>query len=77
MNCFYCKGSVKDSTTNHVVSFDNHRVIIVRGVPCEMCTQCGESFYNDETASQLEIIVNNMKDSLTEVAIINYYEKVA
>ena len=77
MNCFFCKGSVKEDTTNHVVNLEKHRIIIVRDVPCEKCTQCGESYYSDEVASQLEMIVSNLRNSLTEVAIISYYDKVA
>jgi hypothetical protein len=41
------------------------------------CTQCGEKFYRDAVVSQLEIIVNDLKASLTEVAIVNYADKVA
>ena len=77
MNCFYCKGSLKDDTTNHVVNLPNKRIIIVKDVPCEKCTQCGESYYNDDVMSRLEVIVNDLKTALTEVAIINYFENVA
>jgi len=77
MNCFYCKGSLKEDITNHVVNLENRRVIIIRDVPCEKCTQCGETYYNDEVTSQLETIVNKLKTSLTEVAIINYSDKAA
>ena len=76
MNCFMCKGSMIDSMTNHVVNLKNC-VIIVKNVPCTECTQCGESYYDDEITSRLEEIVKRLKDSFTEVAIINYADNVA
>ena len=73
MNCFLCKGSLINSTTNHVVNLKNC-IIIVKNVPCTECVQCGETYYNDEAAMLLEKIVNNFKSVITEVAIINYYD---
>ena len=73
MNCFLCKGSLLNSMTNHVVNLKNC-IIIVKNVPCTECVQCGETYYNDKVAMQLEKIVNNFKSVITEVAIINYYD---
>jgi len=71
MNCFLCKGTIKDSITTHVVRFKSC-IIIVKNVPCTECVQCGETFYNNDVALQLEKIVDKMKTAFTEVAIINY-----
>jgi len=71
MNCFLCKGTIKDSITTHVVRFKTC-IIIVKNVPCAECVQCGETFYDNDVALQIENIVNKMKTTFTEVAIINY-----
>jgi len=71
MNCFLCKGTIKDSITTHVVRF-NTCIIIIKNVPCTECVQCGETFYDNDVALQLENIVNKMKTTFTEVAIIKY-----
>jgi len=71
MNCFLCKGTLKDSITTHVVRY-NTCIIIVKNVPCTECVQCGETFYDNDVSLQLENIVNKMKTTFTEVAIINY-----
>jgi len=71
MNCFYCKGSLEDSITAHVVK-SKSSIIIVKNVPCTECVQCGQSFYSNDVAMQLEGIVKNMKKSITEVAIVNF-----
>jgi YgiT-type zinc finger domain-containing protein len=62
--------------TNHVVNMKDG-VIIIKKVPCTECMQCGQSFYDDDVMGQLETIVNEMKKSITEVAIVNYTNKVA
>ena len=71
MNCFYCKGILKESFTTHVVKFKTC-IIIIKNVPCMECVQCGETFFDNNVAFQLEKIVEEMKMVTTEVAIINY-----
>ena len=71
MKCFYCKGSLRDSITAHVVNL-KACIIIVKNTPCTECVQCGETFYDNDVALQLEEMVNAMKTAVTEVAIINY-----
>lgn len=76
MSCFFCKGDLGKSTTSYVVNLKSG-VIIVKNVPCTECTQCGETFFDDEVMEQLEIIVNSLRTAITEVAIVNYPDKVA
>jgi YgiT-type zinc finger domain len=76
MTCFFCKGSMKESTTTHVVTLDNC-IVIVKNVPCIECEQCGESVYSDLVATKLEAIVKACAAALTEIAVINYSDKVA
>ena len=71
MNCFYCKGKLKDDITTHVVKLKTC-IIIVKNVPCTKCSQCGEAFYDNDVALQLEKIVKEMKTAITEIAIVNY-----
>ena len=76
MKCFFCKGELKDSTTSHVVTLDNC-IIIVKNVPCTECTQCGETFFDDDVAERLEQIVKALPAMVTEIAVVNYSDKVA
>lgn len=74
MNCFFCKGELADSTTTHVVALDKC-IIIVKNVPCTRCGQCGETFFDDNVAKQLEKIVESVKHSImSEVAIVDYLQ---
>ena len=71
MKCFYCKGDMEESVTSHVVTLD-HCVIVVKDVPCMCCFQCGESYFSDEIADELEKIVENFRRAKTEIAVVNY-----
>ena len=70
--CMYCKcDDLIPATTTHVVNYKGC-VIIIKNVPCEECEQCGEKYYSDETAQQLEKLVNNAKQFMQEISVINY-----
>ena len=76
MKCFMCKGSLVDKTTTFMVDI-NKCIIIIKNVPSQVCGQCGETSYNNEVAKQLEMIVDSLKKSITEIAVVNYTDKVA
>ena len=41
MNCFKCKCELKEEKTNYMVDLEN-TIIIIKGVPSTVCTNCGE-----------------------------------
>ena len=59
-----------------MVDLDNC-IIIIKNVPSLVCEQCGEVSYSNEVSKQLEKLVNAVRNSITEITIINYSEKVA
>lgn len=75
-NCFFCKGDMKAATTTHVVDLTSC-IVIIKNVPCVMCAQCGEVFYDDSVASRLEEIVGSLQSKHTEIAVVNYVNMVA
>ena len=76
MECFMCKGNLEIKKVNYVVDLDS-TIIIIKGVPAKVCAQCGEQYFEDETAENIDKIVNQLKKLSTEVTIVNYSEKVA
>ena len=76
MKCFFCKGIMVDSLTTDVTDLGSC-VIIIRNVPCHKCAQCGEVSYTLDVSERLEQIVDSLRDSVTEVAILKYTDKVA
>lgn len=76
MNCFMCKGKLEEKNTTFMVELDNC-IIIIKNVPSLVCEKCGEVSYSNEVSKQLEKLVNAVRNSITEITIINYSEKVA
>ena len=69
--CFICKGDMENRLTTFTVEVDN-TVVIVKNVPSLVCTQCGDISYSSDVAHRLEQIVQHMKGTLTEIAVVNY-----
>ena len=70
--CMYCKGGeFIEATTTHVVNHKNC-LIIIKNVPCMECEQCGERYYSDEVAEQLDKIVSAAKKMTQEISVIDY-----
>ena len=76
MNCFLCKGNIEDNVTTFMVDIGNC-IVIVKNVPSQVCSQCGETSYSDSVAKKLEQIVNSARNAVTEIAIVNYPDRVA
>lgn len=47
-------------------------MIVIKNVPCEECEQCGEKFYTDEVAEQLEKIVDMAKKLMQDISVIDF-----
>ena len=71
MNCIMCKGNLVDKKTNCIADLGDC-IIIVKDVPSQVCSQCGEVSYSHEVALQLEKIVNQLKNTMTEIAVVHY-----
>lgn len=70
--CMFCKGdTLTKSITTHVVNYKNS-IIVIKNVPCEECEQCGEKYYTDDVAEQLEKLVDLAKQMMQEIAVLDY-----
>jgi YgiT-type zinc finger domain-containing protein len=72
-----CKGRLGNKATTFMADLETS-IVIVKNVPSQVCVQCGEVSYSDEVARCLEKIVASVKASIiTEIAVVNYSDKVA
>ncbi|MFI3254994.1 MAG: type II toxin-antitoxin system MqsA family antitoxin [Eubacteriales bacterium] len=71
MNCYMCKGLIEDKMSTHMVEV-GECIIIIKNVPSHVCGQCGEVSYSFEIAKKLEKIVNDMKEIVSDVAVLDY-----
>jgi len=71
MTCFFCKGKKENAVTIDVTDLGSC-IVIVRGVPCYKCTECGETTFDLIVGERLEQIVDALKDSISEIAVVQY-----
>ena len=76
MTCIFCKGTMVSDTTTYMTEINNS-VIVIKNVPCQKCTQCGETFFDGATVKQLEKLTDSLGNPVTEVAVLNYNNIVA
>ena len=57
--CFFCKGEMEKTHTNHFEDFGNC-FIIIKNVPCLKCTQCGEVAFSGKTVERIEEISESL-----------------
>ena len=76
MNCFKCKGEVINKKVNYMVDLEN-TIIIIKGVPAKVCKNCGEQYFSDKIAENIEKIVKELKNLSVEVTVVNYKDSVA
>ena len=69
--CTFCKGTLRDGISTFTVDLGNC-IVIIRNVPSQICTQCGETYYSTEVMHQLYNIAQSMQQSMTEIAVVNY-----
>ena len=71
MTCFFCRGKKENDLTIDVTDLGSC-IVIVRGVPCYKCTQCGEITFDLAVGERLEQIVDTLKNSISEIAVVQY-----
>ena len=67
----FCKGNLEEGFTTHTTEIGD-TIVIIKGVPCLKCDQCGEVSYTGAVYQRLESIIDSMQNSQTEVVITNY-----
>ena len=46
-----CKGQLIEKKVNYMVDLED-TIIIIKGVPAKVCTQCGEQYFDDKTSEK-------------------------
>lgn len=70
--CPICGGTKVAGTTTFSADIGSG-VVVVRQVKATICSQCGEEWIDDETARQLEKIVNDARERKLQVEVAEYH----
>ena len=76
MKCFMCKSQKEKKLVNYMLDLNN-TIIIIKDVPANVCSQCGERYFDDDVMENLEKIIDDVKKISMEISIISYKDKVA
>lgn len=75
--CYFCKG--KTEIKNVDVDFRwGDKLLVVKNVPVEICTQCGERYYSAEVSKKLDSLVKKQSSDrikpqqIIEVPVFNW-----
>lgn len=75
--CYFCKGKTKIKRVD--VDFRwGEKLFVVKKVPVEVCTQCGERYYSAEVSRKLDNLVKKQELSkirpqqVIEVPVFNW-----
>lgn len=71
VRCFFCGGALSEGTTVFKVQLETC-LVVVRGVPCISCSQCGETEFADATVQAIERIVDDCRSVAQEVVVRDY-----
>ncbi|MFQ6058026.1 MAG: YgiT-type zinc finger protein [Anaerolineae bacterium] len=69
--CYFCGGKLAPglATLSFVVGSS---VVVIKGVPAEVCTQCSEAIMTSEVAAQVDNLLKQIHRSGFEVSIVTY-----
>ena len=70
--CPLCEGNKTEGTITYTVDL-GFGVVVVRGVPAKICTQCGEEWIDASVARSLETIVLSAKAKHSPVEVVGYH----
>jgi len=73
--CPTCGGQL-ESGSAHVPFIFEDTIIIVKGVPAEICEACHEPFLSGRVTDQIMVLLNQLKELRSEVSVIAYSEPV-
>ena len=77
MKCGICKAKMEETSVTYTEDIEQG-VIVIRNVPAQVCTECGNTWYNGTVAAQLEKIVDKFAASTgSEVSVVNFAKLVA
>ncbi|MDD5090551.1 MAG: YgiT-type zinc finger protein [Candidatus Wallbacteria bacterium] len=71
MNCHKCDDSMVEKVTDLPFKLDEHRIVIVKGIPVLACPKCGEVIIDDQTMKTLDHIFESTNDKM-ELEIIRF-----
>ena len=72
MNCQICKSGEMRSGTATVTLSRGESTIVIKGVPAEVCDNCGEYYLSEETARRAYKLADDAVRAGAEVEVLRF-----
>ena len=81
--CPLCGGALYEGMTIMTFDFDtsssdipskeeHHQIIVVKGIPAEVCEQCAEAYATGNVLDQVREMVSKVRATQTQVSLLSY-----
>jgi YgiT-type zinc finger domain-containing protein len=70
MNCVICKTGVTAPGIKSFMLEKDNSIVIVKGVPAQVCNQCGEAYFDAQTTKALYAQAQNSFKNGAELEVI-------
>lgn len=71
MKCYFCAGELVARRVTHF-RHTTYGTAEFRGVPCEVCMQCGEKYFSAETVRRLEELAAKPAQACVQLPAYDY-----
>lgn len=72
-----CSGRLHPDTATIPFILGNNAVVVIKGVPAEVCDTCHEPFVAGRITDQVLALLRQLKSLHSEVSVVSYAEPVA
>jgi YgiT-type zinc finger domain-containing protein len=69
--CPLCGGDMSDGITA-IPFFIEEKIVVVKDVPAEICSDCGEAYMKSFVVGKIETILDRLKELNSEMSVIHY-----
>jgi len=69
--CPICGGTRRAGSTTFTIDYKSG-VLVVRNVPADVCSQCGEEWIADDIASKLQAVSEGARTEKRQVEVVDF-----
>ena len=75
MTCVICKNGETVPGETIYTGMEGETIVVIKGVPANVCDNCGEAYISSETTARLFKTVNDSANANAEVVVMTYRER--
>ena len=69
--CPLCGGALREGVAS-LPFFIGERIIVIKYVPSEICSDCGEPFMKSGVSGRIESLLDKLEDLASEMSVVHY-----